>query len=110
MACVSCALGPAVSEAGGSEVVVLVSGDTSPLQDPALVASVQESGLPVYLVSYPATLHPSHLPLAANARAYAVVENSEAIRPLIHLQVTKILIFSMPINQKLLFCLKINIF
>ena len=59
MACVSCALGPAVSEAGGSEVVVLVSGDTSPLQDPALVASVQESGLPVYLVSYPATLHPS---------------------------------------------------
>ena len=48
---------------------------------------VQERRIPIFIVSYPATIHPSYTALAQYGAAYAVVENhSSRLHPLTHLQ------------------------
>ena len=48
---------------------------------------VQERRIPIFIVSYPATIHPTYTALAQYGAAYAVVENhSGRLHPLTHLQ------------------------
>ncbi len=48
---------------------------------------MEERRIPVFLVSYPASLHPAYLALAVHGAAYAVVENQpRLLHPLTHLQ------------------------
>ena len=74
---------------GANEVIVLITGDQARLTNPDLVVKqVEAKSAPVFLVSYPPTLHTSLLPLARHGQVYSVTENSENIQPLIHLQVS----------------------
>ena len=47
---------------------------------------VEEKEVPIYVISYPATVHTSYIKLARYGQVYAVVENSASLSPLIHLQ------------------------
>ena len=74
---------------GANEVIVLITGDQVRLTNPDLVVKqVEAKSVPVFVVSYPPTLHTSFLPLARHGQVYSVAENSENIQPLIHLQVS----------------------
>ena len=76
-----------VEQAGHNEVVVLISGVQTKMNNHAgVLREVEEKQIPIYVISYPATIHTSYLQLARYGRVYAVVENSAALRPLIHLQ------------------------
>ena len=78
-----------IDEMGASEVIVLITGDQVRLTNPDLVVKqVEAKAVPVFVVSYPPTLHTSFLPLARHGQVYSVTENSENIQPLIHLQVS----------------------
>ena len=70
-------------------VTTVITGDQARLTNPDLVSKqVEAKSVPVFLVSYPPTLHTSFLPLARHGQVYSVTENSENIQPLIHLQVS----------------------
>ena len=74
---------------GANEVVILITGDQTRLTNQeVMVKQVKARALPVYVISYPPTLHTSFLPLARHGQVYTVTENSENIQPLIHLQVS----------------------
>ena len=77
---------------GANEVIVLITGDQARLTTPELMVKQMEAkAVPVFLVSYPPTLHTSFLPLAKHGGVYSVVENSENTQPLIHLQVRSVI-------------------
>ena len=76
---------------GANEVVLVITGDQDRLHNhDLLVKQVEARSLPVYVISYPPTLHTSYLNLATFGQVYSVLENSESVRPLIHLQVRDI--------------------
>ena len=93
--CVSCAVSRVLGAGAGAgaelanTVVVLVTGAARP--GPGLraaVARVREARLPVHVVSYPPSLHPAHLALAAWGGVYSVAETRPgSLAPLTHLQV-----------------------
>ena len=76
-----------VEQAGHNEVVVLISGVQTKMNNhEGVLREVEEKQIPIYVISYPATIHTSYLQLASYGSVYAVVENSAGLRPLIHLQ------------------------
>ena len=80
-----------IDEMGANEVVLVITGDQDRLHNQELlVKQVEARSLPVYVISYPPTLHTSYLNLATFGQVYSVLENSESVRPLIHLQVRDI--------------------
>ena len=89
--CVSCAVSRVLGAGAelANTVVVLVTGAARP--GPGLraaVARVREARLPVHVVSYPPSLHPAHLALAAWGGVYSVAETRPgSLAPLTHLQV-----------------------
>ena len=86
-ACVDCALEKALHQAGNNEVVILITGVSTEMNSyKGLLREVEEKEIPIYVISYPATVHRSYIPLAQFGQVYAVVENSASLRPLIHLQ------------------------
>ena len=86
--CVSCGLSKVIDEMGANEVVILITGDQTRLTNQeVMVKQVKARALPVYVISYPPTLHTSYLSLATEGQVYSVLENSESVQPLIHLQV-----------------------
>jgi len=85
--CVNCALDQALYEVGHNEVVILISGvDTKMNNHAGVLKQVKDKEIPIYVISYPATIHTSYIDLARFGDVYAVVENSANLRPLIHLQ------------------------
>lgn len=85
--CVNCALDRALYEVGHNEVVILITGvDTKMNNHAAVLKQVEDKEIPIYVISYPATIHTSYMDLARFGEVYAVVENSANLRPLIHLQ------------------------
>ena len=88
--CVSCAVSRVLGAGAdlANTVVVLVTG--APRPGPGLreaVARVREARVPVHLVSYPPSLHPAHLALAAWGGVYSVAETRPgSLAPLTHLQ------------------------
>ena len=85
--CVDCALEKALYQAGHNEVVILISGVETKMNNHAgVLREVREKEIPVYVISYPCTIHTSYVALARFGQVYSVVENSAGLRPLIHLQ------------------------
>merc|ERR1712106_972182 len=85
--CVNCALDRALYEVGHNEVVILITGvDTKMNNHAGVLKQVEDKEIPIYVISYPATIHTSYIDLARFGEVYAVVENSANLRPLIHLQ------------------------
>lgn len=85
--CVNCALDRALYEVGHNEVVILITGvDTKMNNHAGVLRQVEDKEIPIYVISYPATIHTSYIDLARFGEVYAVVENSANLRPLIHLQ------------------------
>lgn len=77
-----------LKDLGPNEVVILITGTGERTEDILEVAgAVEARQLPVYIISYPPTLHTSYTRLARWGQVYSVVENSHNIQPLIHLQV-----------------------
>ena len=73
---------------GSNEVIILITGSQTKLSDyQSLASQVADSGVPVYVISYPTTLHTSYLSLATHGQLFSVAENSANVHPLIHLQV-----------------------
>ena len=76
---------------GANEVVVLITGDQASLTNQEVILNqVEARSVPVYVISYPPTLHTSYLQLAKHGQVYSVLENSESVQPLIHLQVSTV--------------------
>lgn len=85
--CVDCALKEVLGGVGHNEVVILISGSQDQMRNYARVLKqVRENKIPIFVVTYPATIHPSYIQLAAHGAVYSVVENSPALHPLTHLQ------------------------
>ena len=86
--CVSCAVSRVLEHIGSNEVIILITGAQTKLSDYQTLASqVTDNGVPVYVISYPATLHTSYLSLTTHGQLFSVAENSANVHPLIHLQV-----------------------
>ena len=65
----------------------MISGVQTKMNNHAgVLREVLEKQIPIFVISYPSTIHTSYLQLARYGRVYAVVENSASLRPLIHLQ------------------------
>lgn len=85
--CVECALKGTLSSIGHNEAVILISGVQNQIPNYARVLNqVREKKIPIFIVTYPATIHPSYIPLAEFGGVYSVVENSPKLHPLTHLQ------------------------
>ena len=85
--CVECALKGTLSNVGYNEVVLLISGVQNQIPNYARVLNqVGEKKIPIFIVAYPATIHPSYIPLTEFGGVYSVVENSPKLHPLTHLQ------------------------
>ena len=85
--CIECAINHIVSDIGDNEVVIVITGDTSKLDDDGEVLDkVDDKKVPIFLISYPQTLHTSYLNLAKYGGVYAVVEGSQHIHPRLLLQ------------------------
>ena len=85
---------------GPNEVVIVITGSPHQLTNhEAVTKQVSDKSVPVYIISYPPTIHTSYLKLAKFGQVYAVAENSATIHPLIHLQVHSILFLAIKIIQ-----------
>lgn len=85
--CVRCALERVMDSTGHNEVVILVSGVQTSMNNFARVLrQIESKKTPVYVIGYPATIDISYLALAKYGQVFAVVENSPQLSPLIHLQ------------------------
>ena len=59
-------------------MVIVITGDQSIVDDDVeLFDLVEDNKIPIFLISYPATLHTSYLQLAKYGGMYAVVEGSQ---------------------------------
>ena len=86
-ACVICAFQKILPGVGSNEVVLLITGSDRRMADhDSVLTDVEEKNLPVYVVSYPATVDPSYMDIARFGGTFAVVENNSALHPLTHLQ------------------------
>jgi len=85
--CIECALNHIASDIGDNEVVIVITGDQSKVDDAGEVFDlVEDKKVPIFLISYPASLHTSYLQLAKYGGMYAVVEGSQELHPRVHLQ------------------------
>ena len=98
--CVGCAVTRVLDSIGPNEVVIVITGSPHQLTNhEAVTKQVSDKSVPVYIISYPPTIHTSYLKLAKFGQVYAVAENSATIHPLIHLQVHSILFLAITIIQ-----------
>ena len=85
--CIECALNHIAPDSGDNEVVIVITGDQSIVDDDVeLFDLVEDNKIPIFLISYPATLHTSYLQLAKYGGMYAIVEGSQELHPRVKLQ------------------------
>jgi len=85
--CVLCALDKVMHNIGHNEVIILITGIQTSLDNNAdVLTDLGNKRTPVYVIGYPATLDISYLELAKYGGLYSIAEGSVQVSPLIHLQ------------------------
>jgi hypothetical protein len=65
----------------------VITGDKSIMDDAVeIIDLVEDMKIPIFLISYPATLHKSYLHIAKYGGMYAVIEGIKELHPRMHLQ------------------------